>query len=498
MPISITYDYNNAMAETIGARHGLTESMLRDLEERARVVDGEIRALRRGGEIGFYDLADPQSRAGELDEIVKLAEEIADRFANFVVLGIGGSALGPICVQRALNNLYYNLLERHSRGNKPRLFVLDNIDPELLGDTLDAVDPAETCFNVITKSGETPETMSQFMAFYDRVAAKVGERRAGDHFVVTTSRDRGALRPVADQIGMRCLWIPNDVGGRFSELTAVGLLPAAVAGIDIHGMITGAHAVAQRCDSSDLRKNPAYLNGAVHYLAEQFRGKTISVMMPYSEALRDVADWYRQLWAESLGKRRGQPPHQVCVGQTPVRALGTTDQHSQIQLYVDGPNDKILTFLAVEEFRREFGVGTLLNHRLPGLKYLAGRDISDLFRAEMEGTEFALARAERPSVRITLKRVDAEHVGGLLFFFMIQTAFAGGLYGINAFDQPGVEMGKQAAAALMGRGKKPQDTKMMRQIEDYRSRRSHHAPVSIQQGISLKSGSRSRRNRRRR
>ena len=479
MTVSITYDYNNAMAEAIGGRHGLTEAMLRELEARARAVDGEIRGLRERGEIGFYELADANSRARELDEIFAVGQDIAKRFANFVVLGIGGSALGPICVQRALGHLYHNLLDKPGRGNAPRIFVLDNIDPELLADTLDVVDPAETCFNVITKSGDTPETMSQFMAFYDRVVAKVGSQRAGEHFVATTSADRGALRPVADQLGIRCLWIPDNVGGRFSELTAVGLLPAAVAGIDIHGLIAGAQAVARVCESPDLLQNPAYLNAAVHYLSDQFRGKTISVMMPYSEALRDVADWYRQLWAESLGKRRGQPPHEVCVGQTPVRALGTTDQHSQIQLYVDGPNDKIVTLLAVKQYRREFGVGTRLNDRLPELAYLAGRDIRDLFGAELEGTEFALARAERPSVRITLERVDAEHVGGLLFFFMVQTAFAGGLYGINAFDQPGVEMGKQAAAALMGRGKKPQDDDMMKQIEAYRRKRGQYAPLQI-------------------
>jgi glucose-6-phosphate isomerase len=480
MPISITYDYNSAMADMIGGRHGLTESMLRDLEARARVVDSEIRALRQRGEIGFYDLADAKGRARELDEILAVGQTIAKRFANFVVLGIGGSALGPICVQRALGHLYHNLLDKPARGNAPRIFVLDNIDPELLADTLDVVDPAETCFNVITKSGDTPETMAQFMAFYDRVVARVGEGHASKHFVVTTSQDRGTLRPVADKLGMRCLWIPNNVGGRFSELSAVGLLPAAVAGIDIHAMIAGAQAVARACDSPGLFDNPAYLNGAVHFLAERFRGKTISVMMPYCEALRDVADWYRQLWAESLGKRRGQSPHEVCVGQTPVRALGTTDQHSQIQLYVDGPNDKIITLLDVKQFRREFPVGTRLNERMPELAYLAGRDISDLFRAEMDGTEFALARAERPSVRITLQRMDAEHIGGLLFFFMVQTAFAGGLYGINAFDQPGVEMGKQAAAALMGRGKKPQDGEMMSQIEAYRSKRDHYSPLRIE------------------
>lgn len=477
MTVSITYDYNNAMAKVVGSRHGLTERMLRELEPRAGEVDRAL-AARRKRDVGFYDLADVRRRARELDSIAGLGEKIARRFANFVVLGIGGSALGPACVQRALGHLHHNLLEPAEREKRPRIFVLDNIDPEFLAEILDVADPAETCFNVITKSGSTPETISQFMACYEKVEARVGERRARNHFVITTSRDRGPLRLVAGQMGMRCLWIPENVGGRYSELTPVGLLPAAVAGLDIHGMVAGAQAVARSCRSAERFKNPAYLNGAIHYLADQYRGKTISVMMPYSEALRDVADWYRQLWAESLGKRRGTPPYEVCVGQTPVRALGTTDQHSQIQLYVDGPNDKIITFLEVERFRRRFAVSKRLNKLMPEFKWLTGRDITDLFRAEMEGTEFALARAERPSVKITLGRLDAEHIGGLLFFFMVQTAFTGGLYGIDAFDQPGVEMDRNAAAALMGRGSK-NDREMMREIAAYRRKRRYHKPLAI-------------------
>ncbi|MBM3334342.1 glucose-6-phosphate isomerase, partial [Candidatus Sumerlaeota bacterium] len=167
MAVKIAFDYSCAMEGVIGAQHGLTESMLGGLEEHARQVNSQIRKLRDEGVIGFYDLANIEKRAAELDEIAAMGESIARRFANFVVLGIGGSALGPICVQRALKHLYYNLLDRQARGDRPRIFVLDNIDPELLADLLDVADPAETCFNVITKSGNTAETMSQFMAFYD-------------------------------------------------------------------------------------------------------------------------------------------------------------------------------------------------------------------------------------------------------------------------------------------------------------------------------------------
>jgi len=486
MAVSILYDYNNAMAEVVGARHGLTESMLRDLEPQALCVHENLESRREKGEIGFYALADYEERRTELDAIKAKGDEIAERFDDFVVLGIGGSALGPICVHRALNHIYYNLLGKEERGGRPRFFVLDNIDPDLLADFLDLIDPRRTCFNVISKSGETPETISQFMGFYDLVKEKVGDR-VNEHFVVTTSesvnnsatgkKEPPPLRVAAERLGMDLFWIPENVGGRFSELSVVGLLPAAVTGIDIHSMIRGAQAAAKICGSPSLFENPAYLNGAIHFLAERYRGKRISVLMPYSEALREVADWYRQLWAESLGKRRCEPPNEVFVGQTPARALGTTDQHSQIQLYVEGPNDKIVTFVAVGEFDRTFKTGTGLNEYLLGLDYLAGREILDLFRAEMEGTEFSLSRSERPNVRITLGRVDAEHIGALLFFYMVQTAFTGGLYGINAFDQPGVEMGKRAAAALMGR-LTDGDGEIRDEIEKYNSRRTR-PPLKI-------------------
>ncbi|MCX8036859.1 MAG: glucose-6-phosphate isomerase [Candidatus Sumerlaeia bacterium] len=480
MPICIEFDYNNAMAEVVGPRHGLTRQLLEDLKERA-AKSHKAFLERRATDVGFFKLANTAGRAKELQELAALGDSIAAACENFVILGIGGSALGPACVQRALGHLYYNLLDKAGRNNRPRIFVLDNIDPEFAAELSDVAPPENTCYNVITKSGTTPETLSQFMAFYDCVAAKVGPQKAKEHFVITTNEVKSPLLPLARDFGFRFCTMPDSVGGRFSELTAVGLLPAAVAGFNIVEMVRGAEAAAAVCDSPDLFANPAYLNGAIHYLADTVLHKNISVMMPYSEALRDVADWYRQLWAESLGKRRGEKPHEVCVGQTPVRALGTTDQHSQVQLYVDGPNDKIFTFLCVKKFRREFPVTGGLNAMLQGYEYLSGRDIQDLFEAEFIGTEYALKLAERPSVRITLERVDEAHIGGLLFFLMVQTAFAGMLYGINPFDQPGVETGKNVARALM-KGEGSPDAQWLADIRTYQRERLRYPAVAIRTG----------------
>jgi glucose-6-phosphate isomerase len=475
MTVSMTYDYNNAMAEVIGGRHGLTRSMLEDLEGHAAKAHAEIQALRENGTIGFYDLADVAARAGELDRIEALGNEIARAFENFVLLGIGGSALGPLCVQNALGHPYHNLLDRAARKGRPRIFVIDNADPEWLGRALDVLELDRTCFNVITKSGTTAETIGQFMGFHDLLAARVGKDKARKHFVLTTSPGGHNFCAKAKELG-RCdpLIIPANVGGRFSELSPVGLLPAAVAGFDIRKLVAGAQSMRRVCEKPDLFENPAYLNGAIHYLADVHRGKSISVLMPYAQALREVADWYCQLWAESLGKRRGEPPHAVHVGQTPVRALGATDQHSQIQLYREGPNDKIITLIEVKEFRREFAIGSGLDDLLPDLTYLSGRRMSELLRAELDATEYSLVLSERPNLRLTLGRIDEEHIGALLFLYMAQTAFTGALYGIDAFNQPGVEEFKQSTAALMGRGT-DKDKKKLEKIDQYRNRRKHEA-----------------------
>ncbi|HBF35564.1 TPA: glucose-6-phosphate isomerase, partial [Candidatus Sumerlaeota bacterium] len=228
-----------------------------------------------------------------------------------------------------------------------------------------------------------------------------------------------------------------------------------------------------RCSNPNLMKNPAYLNAAIHYLADKKKGKSISVMMPYANALKDVADWYRQLWAESIGKAFDLKGKKVNVGQTPVKALGATDQHSQVQLYVEGPNDKIFTFIGTEKFRAECPIPESFKD-IPELNYLQGHDMGTLLNAELDATEFALYCAERPSVKFILDEISPENVGGLLYLLEVQTAFSGGLYNINAFDQPGVEEGKKATAALMGRTK-PEDIAKAKEIKAFQKLKKQKA-----------------------
>ncbi|MBN2582183.1 MAG: glucose-6-phosphate isomerase, partial [Planctomycetes bacterium] len=363
------------------------------------------------------------------------------------VLGIGGSALGATAVYTACAKPYASLLDKKQRKT-PRLFVVDNIDPAQFAALLAMIDPAKSLFVPISKSGSTAETMSQFMICRDLLRKRLGTKYARN-VVAITDQAKGYLRPIAEQEGYETFPVPDGVGGRFSVMSPVGLFPLAMVGIDIKALLAGAAAMDRRCESPDLGRNPAFMSAALQYLCYQ-RGKPLSVMMPYSQALRDVADWYRQLWAESLGKIRTRGGKKECVGPTPIKALGVTDQHSQVQLYREGPNDKVFTLLAVGDFGRDVTIPKVFGD-VEGCGYLGGHTMGELMDAERRATTFALTKSLRPNVTITLPVVNEHTVGQLLYMLMVQTSFAGELLGINTYDQPGVEEGKIATYALMGR-----------------------------------------------
>ncbi|MCD6405855.1 MAG: glucose-6-phosphate isomerase, partial [Planctomycetes bacterium] len=299
-----------------------------------------------------------------------------------------------------------------------------------------------------TKSGSTAETMTQFLIFYDRLKKALGDS-ARDHIVATTDPHKGDLRKMAEEFGWRTVPIPSNVGGRFSVLTAVGLFPAAMLGVEIRQLLSGAAFMDRRCEAKSIEENPALAFAALQYILYQKKAP-ISVLMPYSSALYDIADWYRQLWAESLGKKTDLAGTVVNTGPTPVKALGATDQHSQVQLYVEGPYDKSVTFIEVQKQACTVEIPAALG-KYDSCGYLGGHTVNELLAAEKRGTEVALVAAGRPNGTVLVPEVSEFTVGQLLYFFEMATAISGALYGINAFDQPGVEAGKVAAYALMGR-----------------------------------------------
>jgi glucose-6-phosphate isomerase len=438
-------DYGNMLAPRLDGR-GIGPARLDDLGDRFREIHGDVESRRAAGELGFYGLLEPTQL---VEEIEAFADGPGQAFENVVVLGIGGSALGSISLLHALRGPDWNERSADQREHFPRLFVLDNVDPDTVSALLDRIDVRRTLFNVVSKSGTTAETMSHFLVVRERLLDALddpdGVRR---HLLFTTDPETGVLRKIADDERIVTLPVPRGVGGRFSVLSAVGLLPAAMVGIDVGSLLDGARSMDQRCRTGTLRDNPAGLFAALQWLADTEADASIHVMMPYSDRLYSMADWFRQLWAESLGKRLARDGREVFVGPTPVKALGATDQHSQVQLYIEGPFDKTVTFLAVGERERDVPIPELYGE-IDALGYLGGHTLGGLLDAERRATAAALAERGRMNMTLTLPRLSAHSVGQLLMMLQIATVYAGALYDIDPLDQPGV--GKRLTYGLMGR-----------------------------------------------
>ena len=440
----IKFYYKNVTAEVLGKEHGITKQQFDELAKKTEPLIGRLNDERKAGKVRYRDLP---YQADMVRDVKKVADGVKG-CENFVVLGIGGSALGNIALQTALNPYMYNLDEKQRKG--PRLFVLDNVDPLQISSFLDWIEGRldKTIFNVISKSGRTAETAAQFLTACSLIEKRIGKNRLKEQIIATTDAKEGTLRKMTDKFGFRNLQVPDGVGGRFSVLSAVGLLSAAVCGIDIENLLAGAAQMDKKVSQKDFYQNPAAVNAAIncHYYN---RGKRISVMMPYSFALKDLADWYRQLWAESLGKAKDLSGKEVFVGPTPIKALGATDQHSQVQLYREGPNDKLFTFLAVRDFDKDVEIGKAPDIS-PELDFLSGQKMSRLLNSEKAATEYALLESKRPNLTVAFDRITPYTIGQFIYLFEATTSIAGSILGINTYDQPAVELGKDATLALMG------------------------------------------------
>ena len=438
--MSLTLDYSFMLADAVTG--GVSPDDFSAARTTFREAHASVDARRRSGELGFFDL--PSDRA-LIGQVLDFAVAARGRYRDVVILGIGGSALGPVALRNALRPPFWNALGDDGREGSPRLHVLDNVDPVTIGAVLERLRLAESLFLVISKSGGTAETMSQYLIVRDRLA-KAGLPLA-QHLVFVTDPEKGALRPIARAEGIPALDVPSNVGGRFSVLSPVGMLPAALIGIDVEAILAGAGDMARRCEGDDLATNPAGAYAVLQWLADTKGNKRVHVLMPYADPLKDVAAWFVQLWAESLGKRHPSGAH---VGPTPLPALGATDQHAQVQLFMEGPVDKTVTVVAVRTPPDDITIPGA-HADVPDLSYLGGHSLWELLNAERRATTGALAARGRPSMTIELERIDPWHLGGLMMLLEIATAYAGALYGVNAFDQPGVELGKRYTYGIMGR-----------------------------------------------
>jgi glucose-6-phosphate isomerase len=441
--------YGRMLRDALDREHGLTRARLTELAGRFGSVQAEVRQRLADGEYGFYKLVEqgPTVRA-----IRTFAEGLGQAHEHVLVLGIGGSALGVKALLNALRRPAWNEWDDEGRDFFPRLTVLDNVDPTSIATALERIDPRRVLVNVISKSGGTAETMAQYLVVRAWLEEALGSA-ASRHLVFTTDPSRGALRELARQEHIATLDVPADVGGRFSVLSPVGLLPAALVGIDIDQLLAGARRALERSETDDLLQNPPALYAALHWEAHINLGAGIHVLMPYTDRLREFAEWYRQLWAESLGKRVDREGRTVHLGPTPVAAIGATDQHSQVQLFMEGPFDKVITFITIEDLGTDVKIPSAgsLQPLPPDLEYLPGHTLGELLRAEHEATSTALAQMGRMNCTLRFPGLTAATLGEAIMFFQLATGYAGVWYGIDPFDQPGVELGKRLTYAAMGR-----------------------------------------------
>jgi glucose-6-phosphate isomerase len=437
----IHLDYTNMFAPAVAG--GIPADVWENADALFAKAHQEFEKRRMAGELGFLDLpGDSALHAQSVD----FAKRTRGRFDDVVVLGIGGSALGPIALRTSLRKPQWNLLDAGERDLRPRLHVLDNLDPVTIAGMLDRVVKLErTLFIVTSKSGGTAETMAQYLVVRDQLEQHRLSTR--DHIVFVTDPQKGALRPLASKEGIPALDIPANVGGRFSVLAPVGVLPAALMGINTTSLLQGAGDMAKRCTGSSLRENPAGVFATLQFLADTKAGKHVHVLMPYSDALRDMAAWFVQLWAESLGKQRMDDKKHV--GPTPLAALGATDQHSQVQLFMEGSADKTITLIAVPT-SADIDIPKL-HGDVAELAYLGGHTLGEVLDVERRATAGALAKRGRPNMTIELEDVSPASVGALFMLLECATIYAGALYGVNPLDQPGVELGKQFTYAMLGR-----------------------------------------------
>ncbi|UYO98874.1 glucose-6-phosphate isomerase [Oceanotoga sp. DSM 15011] len=447
----IKFDFTNLFQPNVET--GVTEDQINDHKDKIKSIIEEIIEEKPG----FMSV--PFNRKW-IDNVLDI-KNLVQSFESVVVLGIGGSALGNQALQTALNPLNYNSMNSCDRKT-PKVFILDNVDPDFIASVLDQINPKKTLFNVISKSGTTAEAMSNYL-----IARGILETygvKPSKNLLFTTDPENGILRKIAEEENIRCLEIPPEVGGRFSVLTPVGLLSAVAGGIDIIDLFNGAKDMYDKVINTDVWENPAALNALIHYILYN-EGYNISVMMSYSNRLLLLADWYRQLWAESLGKKVDLDGKEVHVGQTPVKALGATDQHSQVQLYNEGPFDKVFTFLKLERFDREITIPNI-HCDIPELNYLGGKRLSNLLNTELTGTEYALVEHKRPNMKVIFPAINPYNIGQFFFAYEFQTAVMGKLLNINTYDQPGVELGKKVTYALMGRkGYENMEKEVMSKLE---------------------------------
>jgi glucose-6-phosphate isomerase len=434
----VTLDHNYAMAEFLGA-NGLTDTDLSELTPRLKALDQDLAAARQSGQAGFMELPYHTQIVKEIREVAK---PLLEWCWDAVVLGLGGSGLGARALHQALRSPQHNKVPMARRNHKLGLWVADNIDPDHFWGLLDGLDIRRTGFNVISISDHQPETLAQFLWVYQLLKNRIGEDKARERIILTTELDKGPFKSLIARDHLPSLAVPPQVASHFSVLSAAGLLPAFLAGIDVDELLAGARAMDQHLKEASVDRNPAYRLAALFYLFATAKKWPILVFMPYANALSGLAEWFGQLWAASLGKH--------AIGSTPVTALGATDQQSQLQFYMEGPADKLITFLTVNKFTNNVEIADSYPDD-PAFSCLGGRSFQELLGKGQQAAAFNLMKAGRPNLTLHLPEINPFTIGQMIYLLEVVTAAAAGLFGVKACDRPGAEGDKQATPGYMGR-----------------------------------------------
>jgi len=379
----------------------------------------------------------------------QLAEQLSADYDQVLIIGIGGSALGAKAVLQFLRGPYLNL----EAGTQPRIFILDNLDPLLAVKLEGLLDWRRTALVYVSKSGSTAETAANFVYFFDRYTQAGGD--PGNLVVMCDPAENGINR-IARSLKCRLFHIPRALPGRYSVLSSVGFLPAELAGINSQALLAGAGRVHNAIIELPPGKNPIFTLGSSLFELAQ-RGHSIHVLFNYSSLLTEFGLWFMQLWGESLGKKENRSGETVHVGTTPLACTGATDQHSLLQLFKEGPRDKVYGFTRVAAPPQDLALPAMFSTEKE-FAYFAGHTMGEQLAFEQLATEISLVRSGSPCYRITLEEQSSSSLGALLYFYEALVVYSAELWQINPFDQPGVEEGKQITYALMGR-------------EDYQSQR---------------------------
>jgi len=435
------FDFNNIIEDQIGD-HGIPFSRIKASEKLLGIIKKKI---YKKIDSDYYPLKLPFNIEQDIKNILKAAKKIQENYENFIVVGMGGSSLGNELLHYVLNGIYYN---EQKQRNYPRIFFIENIDPDSISQLFDIIDIRKTIFNITTKSGTTSETILNMLLIIEKLKKEGLE--LSKHLIFTTDPEKGFLRTISSDFSIETFPINPHLGGRYSVLSHVGLLSAAVEGVNIESLISGAIKESERIKNSEPLETPSFLLALIQYILYKEKGININALFTYSDRLHYIGKWYNQLMAESLGKKILKEGKEIFTGITPLCLKGTTDQHSMLQLLLEGPFDKLVIFITPREYKEDFKISTNLfsDERIT---YLKDKEFSTLIKTEYLATRVALKKNRRPNVSIELSSINEYEIGRLIYLFEFEIIALGEMFHINPINQPAVEMGKKYTYGIMGR-----------------------------------------------